>query len=241
MRFDEGYNSKNIGDMRNKHFSRVVCAGVSAVKWKANKNPLEDWVNIRKLMDVLATITVDEFVLISTVDVYKDPGAGLTELDDPNPARDNHPYGTHRLALEAYVTEIFPKTTIIRLPGLFGEGLKKNIIFDLLTDNQLSQVNLNGSFQWYDLKHLGSDIELALSMQAPHTIRNIAPAPVSTREIVNTLFPDKISKLTATGNIPNYNFKTCFQSSIPSYTYTASEVLADLKIFVEKFKTMHNQ
>ena len=64
--YDVLINSKNCDELRNKHFDRIVCAGVSAVKWKANKFPEEDLANINKLIDVLSTVTTDKFVLIST-------------------------------------------------------------------------------------------------------------------------------------------------------------------------------
>lgn len=35
--FDVLINSKNFESMRGAHYDRVVCAGISAVKWQANK------------------------------------------------------------------------------------------------------------------------------------------------------------------------------------------------------------
>ena len=47
--FDATFNSRNIQDIRGGHFDRIVCAGVSAVKWLANKEPEADSVSVPSL------------------------------------------------------------------------------------------------------------------------------------------------------------------------------------------------
>ena len=37
--FTDFFNSKNFNDMKGQHYSLTVCAGVSAAKWIANKEP----------------------------------------------------------------------------------------------------------------------------------------------------------------------------------------------------------
>ena len=59
-----------IGTIAGRSFRRVVCAGVSAVKWRANRDPEADRAGIQTLIDALATVTAEHFVLISTIDVY---------------------------------------------------------------------------------------------------------------------------------------------------------------------------
>ena len=63
--FEHLYNSKNIEEMNGEHFDTVVCAGVSAVKWLANKEPENDRANIAKLEATLASIKAKKFILIS--------------------------------------------------------------------------------------------------------------------------------------------------------------------------------
>ena len=48
--FDFCYNSKNIKDIDGMEFDLVICAGVSGVKWKANKFPKEDYNELSKLI-----------------------------------------------------------------------------------------------------------------------------------------------------------------------------------------------
>ena len=48
----------------------------------------------------------------------------------------------------------FPGALIVRLPGLFGAGLKKNLIYDFVHDNRLDLIHPDGQFQFYDLERI---------------------------------------------------------------------------------------
>ena len=147
--FDHRYNSKNFRDMRGQAYDEVVCAGISAVKWLANKEPEQDMAAIQALQDVLSTVQAKRFILMSTIDVYP-VTQGKDETFDCR-SMNNHAYGRHRLDFEDFCTRQFSECHVIRLPGLFGKGLKKNIIYDLLNDNCLDMINTASSFQYYDL------------------------------------------------------------------------------------------
>jgi len=153
--FDAMFRSTDIDDMRGREFDLVVCAGVRAEKWKANRDPEEDRAGIARLTAVLATVRAAHLVLISTADVYPVP-IGVDELTVIDPAA-GHPYGQHRLALERFCQERFA-CTIVRLPGLFGSGLKKNALFDLLHDNAVDAIHPDSEFQFYALDRLWADI-----------------------------------------------------------------------------------
>jgi hypothetical protein len=96
----------------------------------ANKFPEEDWRSITLLMKNLEQVKCKTFVLVSTIDVYK---TGI-EVDEDSKISENGlmPYGSHRVILERLVKTVFPSAYIIRLPGIFGKGLRKNFIFDLI-------------------------------------------------------------------------------------------------------------
>ena len=179
------FNSTNIGEMRDGRFGTVVCAGVSAVKWKANQKPEADEAGIARLWDVLQTISADRLILISTIDVYPEP-LGVTEADAP-PDGSGQPYGRHRLALERRLAARFPHAQVVRLPGLFGTGLRKNLIFDLLTGNMLDRISPNGVFQWYPMRRLADDLGRVGTSGIP--LLNLAVEPVATSALATALFP----------------------------------------------------
>lgn len=186
-KFTGHYNSKTIETIRGQKFDRLVFAGAQAKKWWANENSKEDWRGIKRALDALADVSVNQAVLISTVDVVP-PGAEPDEAADCSGA--NHPYGTNRLALERAFREMFERVLIVRLPGLFGLGLRKNVIFDLLTDNLLAKINPSSRFQYYDLGRLWPDIERGLAAELP--LIHLVTEPVSTDLIIERFFPGKV-------------------------------------------------
>ena len=183
--FDLLVNSKNTGDLRGKSFDLVVCAGVPAAKWLANAHPEDDRNAIAGIRDALDTAEIKELILISTIDVYCDPSA-ISDENNVIDASRNHPYGRHRFELERWAADRFRKTRIIRLPALFGDGLKKNVIFDLLHDNQTEKINPLSVFQWYPLWRLASDIARIRAFDID--LINLFPEPVQTAEILDAFF-----------------------------------------------------
>lgn len=130
INFDKRYNSGNINDIKGENFDIIYCAGVSAVKWFANQNPEKDLLGINSLIENLKTINAKMFVLISTIDIYPE-FENINEDSIPNVEKQDA-YGKNRFYLENWVKENFKNYLIVRLPALFGKGLKKNFIYDLL-------------------------------------------------------------------------------------------------------------
>src|SRR6266404_4607236 len=133
--FTDLYNSANVAALAGRGYDLMVCSGAPASKWKANQDPAADLANLQALMTALNEVSVEQFILISTVDVFARP----VQVDEASPVRsmDVDPYGRHRRLLEEFVQARFSGAMIVRLPGLFGKRLKKNFIYDLLHGNAL--------------------------------------------------------------------------------------------------------
>jgi nucleoside-diphosphate-sugar epimerase len=202
--FDATFNSRNFRDLAGQHYDEVVCAGVSAAKWIANRAPEADQTAIAALTDVVAQAAIGRFVLISTIDVYPDPSLAIDETADPT-GQPNHAYGVNRLALEAWVASRYPDHLIVRLPALFGPGLKKNALFDLLHNNQVDKINPASSFQWYPVDRLSGDI--ATAAEAGLRLVNLFTEPVDTRTIIDRHFP-KARVGPPTEPAPRYGLRT---------------------------------
>jgi hypothetical protein len=185
-RFDLLIHRANVDLLRCRSLDRAVCAGLPAAKWIANREPEADRANMLLLCETLETVTAASFVLISTIDVYPRMG-GVDEGFDCS-TEPNHPYGRHRLEFERFVRERFPHALILRLPALFGPGLRKNVLFDLMTGNQLEKVNPLSSFQWYPLERLPEDIDRA--QQRELRLVNLFTEPLATATIIDRYFPD---------------------------------------------------
>ena len=177
--FDSCYRSTDIARIDGQTFDTVVCAGAPAQKWIANRDPDADWKKIEGLIGHLKTIRCKTFVLISTIDVFKSPIAvdEVTFVDESG----LHPYGLHRRLLEKFVEMTFPNYLIVRLPGLVGPGLRKNIIYDFLNDNNLEFIDCRGVFQFYPMVNLWYDVRSALN--AGLRLVHLTAEPVSVADI----------------------------------------------------------
>lgn len=129
-RFYALYNSANIGEACGKYFDTLVYSGVRAEKFIANNNPEKDKEHIKGAIKNISEINFNKLVLISTIDVYPDT-AGKYE-DDEIASGSVQAYGSNRYMLEEWVRENVKNYHIIRLPALFGKGLKKNFIYDMI-------------------------------------------------------------------------------------------------------------
>lgn len=128
--FQLRYNSRNIKEICGARFDLLVCAGVPGHKTLANRFPQKDWDSISLLMESLEQVKCSHMVLISTIDVFQEGAEG--DEDAVLSGAVLPAYGRHRLEMEHFVCEHFDKYTIVRLPGIFGKGLRKNFIFDLI-------------------------------------------------------------------------------------------------------------
>jgi len=229
--FEDTYNSTNIQSIAGKSYDTVWCAGVRAVKWWANQNPEEDKKGIEHLTRFLSHVKCKYFVLISTVDVFK-AADGVTENTAPS-ADGLHPYGRHRLELEAFVASKFPSYSIIRLPGLFGEGLKKNIIYDFLYDNEVHKINSKNSFQFYDLNAIYKDCCKVIEAALP--LCHFATEPVSVADVALNAFGVQFENIPE-GSIPvHYDMRTLHAArwNKPGpYLYDRQDVLESIASFV---------
>jgi hypothetical protein len=222
------YNSKNIAEIQGKNFDTVVCAGAPGTKWIANKNPEADLASIQSLINNLKTIKCNKFVLISTIDVYPQP---LTGYDEDSAIDDDKltPYGRHRHLLEQFVQDTFD-SLIIRLPGIYGQGLKKNVIFDLLNKVPVT-INPQSQLQFYWLKYIWADIQKALDNNLK--VLNFAVEPVELEQIAKEVFGISIK-----GNEDKppaqYDMRTKYASlwamGTP-YLYSKDDILKHLKTF----------
>ena len=182
--FERRYNSQNIESIAGEEFELLVCSGMPAEKWRANENPAADSATLERLTSCLATCSAKRLVLVSTVDVYPSP-IGVDESTAIDESA-QQPYGRNRFRLERFVSGRFEEYAIIRLPGLFGPGLKKNAIFDFLNDNQTERIHSQAIFQWYPVARLWQDICTVLDARAP--VVNFATEPLSVAEMTRQAF-----------------------------------------------------
>lgn len=188
--FHAKYRSTNISEIEGRSFDMIVCAGAPAQKWLANRNPNEDRCNIEGLIGHLGKVSCNKFILISTVDIFKNP-VGVDE-DTSIDEEGLHHYGLHRRFLEKFVEGHFTNYLIVRLPGLVGPGLRKNVIFDLLNNNNLHAIDSRSTFQFYPTVNLWYDIQIAIREDLK--LLHLTTAPISVAEIAKEGFSKSFSQ-----------------------------------------------
>lgn len=224
LKFDKFYNSKNFNDAIGVECDELYFCGMPAEKWKSNKFPDNDNKILNDIINVLSTIKTNKFILISTIDVYENICSKFNEDYEPD-FFINHTYGKNRYLLELFVRRNFINYYIFRLPALIGLGLKKNIIYDLMNNNNISNISIKSSFQWYFLDWLYYDIIENIKLE--RRIVNLIPEPLETIQIVS-LFEYDLSNFK--DNIIEYNLKTKYNEK--GYIKTKYDSLNAIKSFI---------
>lgn len=217
--FDHCYSSRTIHRARllQGTIDKLFLACLPATKWQANKDPLRDFANMQLVIEDIKHWQCREVVLYSTIDIF---GNGKDVFELPKIEKIN--YGTTRRMFELLVQEAFKdaKVKIIRLPALFHNYIKKNILFDLLNNNELHNVNIDSAFQWYDLSDLWFDTEAATD-----GYNNWFSEPVETKEIIERFFP---RARVGIGPRQEYNIGPYFSSK--------EEIMKKMEVFVHAYR-----
>ncbi|MDG4764350.1 hypothetical protein O7632_09575 [Solwaraspora sp. WMMD406] len=188
--YDVEVNRATVDAIDGHRFARLVISAAPGVKWRANADPDADSDAIDTLVTHLRTTSADQAVLISTVDVYPQPqGVDETTPVEPN----DHPqaYGRNRLRLEEFVQRHYPRCLVLRLPALFGPGLRKNLIYDLANGRTEEFCHRDSTFQFYDLRRLTADLDLAAA--AGLTVLNLATEPLAAQTVAQEAFGRTLS------------------------------------------------
>lgn len=229
--FESLYRSTNISEIKHKGFDTVVCAGAPAKKWLANQQPVMDRATITSLIQYLKTIKCGTFILISTVDVFKTP-VGVDE-NTPVDEVGLQAYGLNRRMLEKFVESHFPNNIIIRLPGLVGPGLRKNVIFDILNKNNLHVIDGRNVFQFYPMVNLWYDIVAA--SKAGLRLVHLTAEPISVAELSMKGFGQPLNHVLS-GTPTMYNFCSQYAELFGAhgrYQYTAQETIQAVRAYAQ--------
>jgi hypothetical protein len=235
-KYDLLFNTKNIN-----LFNELVNDGdeltltcLPATKWLVNKDVVGDMNNIRTIIDIISKKIYSKVILISTIDVYGNSPLYVDETYMPNIKELN--YGSNRYLFELMVKE-YVKTNnlkIFRLPALFHNNIKKNVLFDLLNNNNVESINVNSMYQWYNLNHLHVDISKYSEYFPSRQLFNFFTEPIHTSFIVN-LFPQyrDLIKLNE-NNIVHYDYRTTLYSD--GYLSNKKSVITDIKKFIDEYR-----
>lgn len=226
--FDYCFNSQNIEELPTvcPYIDSLYLACLPAAKWKVNQQPLVDLENIINIVSVLQRAQARKVFVYSTIDVYLHSPLLVDERYFPR--MNGVDYGSNRFLFEMLVRPLSSKeVTIIRLPALFHRLIKKNILFDLINDNNIDKINGNSFYQWYNLNHLWEDTQNAPA----NRVINLFPEPLDTTLLVKECFPEYIDKVNY-GQAVRYDYRTIFSPT--GYICDAQSSLEAIKEFVNE-------
>jgi len=237
-RFDACFRSTDIERIRGQRFDTIVCAGISATKWQANREPEADRQAIQALQAALDDVQCRRFVLVSTVDVFERP-LGVDEGDAPDARQ---PYGRHRLEAETWARQRFPGCIVVRLPGLVGPGLRKNALFDLAHRHRIEHLDPRAAFQFYPMVNLWSDLRTILE-QGPDLV-HLTAEPLSLGAIAEAAFATRLEvpEGAAATEPPRYDLRSrhaALFGGIGGYTYSARESLLAIRAYAQDAEYGH--
>ena len=192
--FTDCYNTANIADLRGRRYDLVVSAGGRADSHRINAHAEADRAELQEYLDVLSSVRTDQLVHVSTVCVY--PGGSTPTESTPLRPDGLTPYGVNRLHLEQELAARLP-TLVLRLPQLYGAGLKKGIVHDLMNDYRVEHIRPAGRFQYYDVRELWGHVQTALG--AGLTSLNLATPALTSARVAADCFGVDISEQVVAG------------------------------------------
>lgn len=233
INFDLKFNSSNLSD-----FPKIVEDGeelyltcLPATKWLVNKNVTGDFENLINILNVIKEKKYSKVILISTIDVYN--SSPLKSNENNSPLIQSLNYGNNRYIFEVLCKDylITDELKIFRLGALFNKHIKKNILFDLINNNNVEQINSNSMFQWYNLNNLSNDIHKYIEDYPKENTFNLFPEPIDTLEIIK-FFPHLLNKVSFSENKIVYDFTTKFSNN--GYISTKEDILTEIKELINE-------
>lgn len=232
---DDVYNSTNIDDIAGREYDLVISAAGRADSHRINDEPEQDRAELEAFARILSRATIRRLVHVSTVCVYG-PEDEVDESVSSDP-EDLTPYGRNRLWLERALADRFDTLTM-RLPQLFGPGIKKGLVFDLANDHRVEFIRPDGVFQYYDLTRMSDDIDVALACGL--SVLNVATEPVVHRDLAREVFGVELAEPGPAHESP---FAAMYTSNMLTrhadvfgrqgrYLMTAAEEMASIDRFV---------
>lgn len=141
-----------------------ICAGEPR-KWFVNSNIKVATKTMVELYSIISRFRARKVIYFSSIDVYN---VDFTVNDGYS----IEPYGVTKLVLEELITKIFENCVIVRLGALFGKGLKKNFLFDLLNERHEwieKQSPLSG-FQYFNMGQIKLVLDNVEEIQGQHIV-----------------------------------------------------------------------
>ncbi|WP_210480588.1 NAD-dependent epimerase/dehydratase family protein [Naasia sp. SYSU D00948] len=240
--FDDLYNTSNIADIEGRGYELVVCAANRADSYRINQQQEQDLAEVRALAELLGRVRIAKLVIVSTVCVY--PGETTPDETTPLSPEGLTPYGQNRLWFEQELSRRVD-TLVLRLPQLYGQGIKKGVVHDLIADHRVDYINAADRMQHYDLGRIWSDTSSALELGLPAL--NLATPPIENARLAAEVFgrrlrPTPVEPPSPFATMYSRDMRTVHAEQLGGtapYLCTEEEELDSLRRFVTSRRDVH--
>lgn len=126
---------ENYFDLKKKTYDYLINSATPSAKYWSSKNPFLDFQQTVELTaDLVYNWNYTKFIQISTMSA--------------NDISDNHPYGINKKAAE--IISLYKNSLVVRLGSLYGKGLRKGPLFDLLNQKRV-YVNIKSKYNFIEV------------------------------------------------------------------------------------------
>ncbi len=230
-----GVNYKVISRENYNHLKKNPCkifinANGNSKKFLAKEQPLLEFdASVRSVRASLSDFTFEEYVHLSSCDVYPDCSSPSSTLEDMK--LDNtkqSPYGFHKYLAELCVQHVAKHWLIIRMGGFVGPGMKKNPIFDILNGQPL-WLDSSSKLQYMHTDDFARILFSVIKKSQKNQIINIcAQGTISLQEVIES--SGKISSAKAGSPTVHYEVSTARLNSMLAVPDSRKTVLEFVQI-----------
>ncbi len=163
-----GINTKTTKIPKDHFDITINCAG-NAKKYLSEKEPQKDILINAKIFNTILQLKTKKLIHISSI--------SATDLPNNN-------YTISKLITEEYSKLYFSNSIILRLGGIIGPNLKKNVVFDIINNKKLF-VTFNSTYNYISTNAIAKIIEKIIKLNIQNKIINIAACDsISVSEII---------------------------------------------------------
>ena len=217
----ETLTRRDMVNIQRQDCDLLILSIGNANKTRAIADPGFDFQeSVASVARYIHAIQANMTVLISSVDVYDDPGDLVRTREDVEVrTEDLHTYGFHKRLAELCVQKFAASSYLIcRLPGLVGPGLQKNAVYDNITPEKKLFIDGQSALNFIHTDFV-AQIILALTEAGDRQgIYNIAAG--------NSIMIDELPKLTG---MPN-SFAESAKDNIQRYQINTDKIAGLLKV-----------
>lgn len=224
--------STNLESLKNIRFSNVIFAAGNSKTYISNKDPLVCLKeNVIDLFNILQSLNYNKFIYLSSSVVYSDSLKRKSE-DAFIDCSLLSTYGMHKYLAEQYVKRYSKGDWLILRPtGFYGEGLKKNLLFDLKGNQNKIYYNLDSMIDYMPVEWFCEQAVL-LGKNCSNRIINIgAGVCVQVKEIIH-LKPKISYEMLDTRWIDDSNIDFTFIRDFGIQPFKKEIMLEKIKAFI---------